>query len=303
MSEKSYNSKLLVIIIYVFITSLSLNAQFVITQQTIDRKSGTLPQEQLDKGVYRCIYHFTQQITERETGNTLLQTDTMALDFGRFFSVYYDWNKVKRDSIHRSISKDLEIKTIRHKTNSDFDMAEYQEVQGNYFVNSYKGENAELFKNRLNNEIVSIDITDLESFKCVEQLNPQDWQFTTDTLSVLGYLCQKATAIFRGREYEAWFTTEIPIKEGPWKLYGLPGLILKASTNDGLFTFEAIGLENLKDVYITMDKDIFFNCTRQEFAKYKSNKRKRLLALHYINGAITVGSTKNPFEFNDLELE
>lgn len=303
MSKKSYNSKLLVIIIYIFITSLSLNAQFVITQQTIDRMGGTLPQEQLDKGVYRCIYHFTQQITERETGNTLLQTDTMALDFGRNFSVYYDWNKVKRDSIHRGRAKDLEIKTIRHKTNSDFDMAEYQEVQGSYFVNSYKGENAELFKNRLNNEIVSIDITDLESFKCVEQLNPQDWQFTTDTLSVLGYLCQKATAIFRGREYEAWFTAEIPIKEGPWKLYGLPGLILKAATNDGLFTFEAIGLENLKDVYIAMDKDIYFNCTRQEFAKYKSNKRKRLLARHYINGAITVGSTKNPFEFNDLELE
>lgn len=292
------------VFILLFLPCITIsNAQFVITQQTIDRMSGTLPQEQLDKGVYRCIYHFTQQITERETGNTLLQTDTMALDFGRNFSVYYDWNKVKKDSVQRGKVRGLEIKVIRHKTNPDFDMVDYQSAQGTYFVNSHKGENAELFKNRLNNEIISVDITDLEAFKCIEKLSPQHWQFTADTLSILGYVCQKAITSFRGRNYEAWFTPEIPIKEGPWKLYGLPGLILKAASIDGLFTFEAIGLENLKDVYITMDKDTYFNCTRQEFAKYKSNKRKKLLARHYINGTITVGSTRNPFDYSDLELE
>jgi|LSQX01.1.fsa_nt_gb GLPGLI family protein len=302
MSKISQNLKLLIIIICT-VTSFSLSAQFVITQQTIDRMSGNLPQEQLDNVAYRCIYHFTQQVKNKKTQEVIFLTDSMALDFGKNFSVYYDWNKVRRDSVQRGKVGGLEITAIRHKTNPDFDMVEYQEVQGIYFVNSYKGENAELFKNRLNNEITSIDITDLESFKCVEKLNPQDWQFTTDTLTVLGYLCQKATVIFRGREYEAWFSTEIPIKEGPWKLYGLPGLILKAATTDGLFAFEAIGLENLNDVYITMDKDTYSNCTRQEFAKYKSNKRKKLLARHYVNGTITVGSTKNPFEFNNLELE
>ncbi|MDO5665060.1 MAG: GLPGLI family protein [Bacteroidia bacterium] len=280
-----------------------LSAQLVITQQTIDRMSGNLPQEQLDKGIYRCIYHFTQQIKESKTGNTLLQTDTMALDFGKNFSVYYDWNKARIDSVQRGKIKKLEITSIRQKTNPNFDMVEYQGVQGSYFVNTHKGENSEVFKNRLKNEVVSIDITDLESFKCTEQLSPQHWQFTADTLSVLGYVCQKAITSFRGRDYHAWFAVEIPIKEGPWKLYGLPGLILKATTNDGLFAFEAIGLENLKDVYIAMDKDTYSNCTRKEFAKYKSNKRKKLLARHYINGTITVGSTKNPFEFNDLELE
>lgn len=303
MGSKRYIIKFLILVLCISLGPIYLNAQSVVVQQTIDRMSGNLRQEQLDKGVYRCIYHFTQQIKERKTENILTQTDTMALDFGKNFSVYYDWNKVKRDSVQRGKVGGLEITAIRHKTNPDFDMVEYQEVQGNYFVNSYKGENAELFKNRLKNEITSIDINDLESFRCVEKLNRQDWQFTTDTLTVLGYLCQKATTTFRGRDYEAWFTMEIPIKEGPWKLYGLPGLILKATTTDGLFAFEAIGLENLKDVYITMDKDTYSNCTRQQFAKYKSDKRKKLLARHYVNGTITVGSTKNPYEFNDLELE
>ncbi len=280
-----------------------MNAQFVITQQTIDRIDGTLPQEQLDKGVYRCIYHFTQQVKKRETQELVFLTDTMALDFGKNFSVYYDWNKARRDSIKDAQVNLSDIKNIRMKTNPNFDMLEYRNEQGSYFMASYKGENALVYKNRRENEIISIESTAEQVFKCVEQLNPQNWQFTTDTLSVLGYLCQKATATFSGREYEAWFSTDIYIKEGPWKLYGLPGLILKASTTDGLFAFEVIGLENLKDVYITMDKDTYSNCTRQEFAKYKSNKRKKLLARHYINGTITVGSTKNPFEFNDLELE
>ena len=54
-----------------------------------------------------------------------------------------------------------------------------------------------------------------DPLKCVEQINPQDWEFTSDTLTVLGYVCQKTTTYFRGRNYEAWFSPEISIKEGP----------------------------------------------------------------------------------------
>lgn len=35
----------------------------------------------------------------------------------------------------------------------------------------------------------------------------------------------------------------MPFPYGPWKLGGLPGLILKASDADGLFVWTAIGLE------------------------------------------------------------
>lgn len=101
---------------------------------------------------------------------------------------------------------------------------------------------------------------------------------------MLGYVCQKAISHFRGRNYEASFSPEIPIKEAPWKLYGLPGLILKVVVDDGAFVFNAIGLENLKDVYLTMDKDSYSNCSREQFVKYKIDKRKKLLVRHYIYG-------------------
>lgn len=54
------------------------------------------------------------------------------------------------------------------------------------------------------------------------------WTITTDTVSISDYLCQKATATFRGIEWYVYYTEEIPSSAGPWRLRGLPGLIIKA---------------------------------------------------------------------------
>jgi len=56
------------------------------------------------------------------------------------------------------------------------------------------------------------------------------------------YDCRRATGIFRGREYEAWYTLEIPIPSGPYKLGGLPGLILEARSLDNVVEFAFGGL-------------------------------------------------------------
>jgi len=54
------------------------------------------------------------------------------------------------------------------------------------------------------------------------------WEISTETKKIVRFSCTKATANFRGRSYVAWFTTDIPLPYGPWKLMGLPGLIIEA---------------------------------------------------------------------------
>jgi GLPGLI family protein len=53
------------------------------------------------------------------------------------------------------------------------------------------------------------------------------WTLHSDTKLVGRFNCQKATCTFRCAEYTAWFSGEIPVSNGPWKLGGLPGLILE----------------------------------------------------------------------------
>lgn len=65
------------------------------------------------------------------------------------------------------------------------------------------------------------------------------WEMSNEQKVILGYTCQKAKTFYLGRHWEAWFTTEIPMSEGPWKLKGLPGLILEAKDKDGFFHLNA----------------------------------------------------------------
>lgn len=61
--------------------------------------------------------------------------------------------------------------------------------------------------------------------------------------SILGYACRIAKTEFRGRVYIAHYTPDIPISDGPWKFYGLPGLILKVYSTDEKVQFEAKSID------------------------------------------------------------
>ncbi len=59
------------------------------------------------------------------------------------------------------------------------------------------------------------------------------WEVGDSVKNVLGYECIIAETDYHGRHWTVWFTPEIPIQDGPWKLCGLPGLILEAYESTG----------------------------------------------------------------------
>lgn len=76
----------------------------------------------------------------------------------------------------------------------------------------------------------------------IEPDNVFHWTINSEQSTIAGYVCQRATVEFAGRVFEAWFTREIPLSEGPYKFYGLPGLIVKISDIHNYYLFELVKL-------------------------------------------------------------
>lgn len=76
------------------------------------------------------------------------------------------------------------------------------------------------------------------AFVISDTLRNIKWTLENETKEIEGIKCQKARGTVHGREYEAWFAGSIPLSFGPWKLQGLPGLIMQAHSADGEITFE-----------------------------------------------------------------
>ena len=69
-----------------------------------------------------------------------------------------------------------------------------------------------------------------------------DWTISGDTATFGGLHCQKATGHFKGRDYTVWFCPDLPVHTGPWKLNGLPGVIVDArdAKNEVIFQFDGV---------------------------------------------------------------
>lgn len=103
--------------------------------------------------------------------------------------------------------------------------------------------------------------------KWTELKENQEWSLLPETISILGYTCQKAETEFRGRTYTAWFTSQIPVDAGPYKFRGLPGLILKVEDGTGTYLWQAEGIER-GSWPIYMKRYLYQECSRKEGLKY-----------------------------------
>lgn len=146
-----------------------------------------------------------------------------------------------------------------------------------------------VYKNYPVGKVTETSYFDLEDWKYEEDWELPEWVIGDETKEIIVYECFKASCDYRGRSWTAWFAPEIPIQDGPWKLCGLPGLILEAADASGEYQFVANGLKQngIPDVGFLCYKEKrgITNVTRDKFFnnwwKYKhSDFGEKMAAIH-----------------------
>lgn len=142
------------------------------------------------------------------------------------------------------------------------------------------------------------DSAGTEQYVVEEPIETIEWSLVEDsTKNVIGYECVMATADYHGRKWTAWFTPEVPVQAGPWKLSGLPGLILEADADNGVYSFVATGIKTtdrpIIPVYLA---DRYEKTTRKGFLKAKrsflDNPLGQINAKYGTSGEVVRGDVK-----------
>jgi GLPGLI family protein len=233
-------------------------------------------------------------------------TDIMQLCIGDKISTFYSYIGFRSDS---AIKNDMAEGKI---TLQDF--SKNPELRSKYpspgLLNKYQ-----LYINYPENKITTTDNVFTSKYLFEEKMGIMKWTVLEDTMNLSGYNCQKATTNFKGRSYIAWFTSELPWNEGPYKFRGLPGLILKIEDTKKNFIFECIEIQRLhqKEPIVLNNKD-FIKTSRAEYRKLLKagfdNPYQVLIADHINNITLSEDASnyfkatlQKPLPYNPIELE
>lgn len=171
--------------------------------------------------VYDAEYIYEKKYTKTDTIIGRIE-EKMLLQIGNKYSAFYSYPIFQRDSIiSANMAKGIPVNFSGNGGQINW------KVYKNY---PERGKTAYL------------DFFAADRYLCIEPMEPIDWQLTDSIDSICGYECHQAIAKFKGRTWIAWYTEDIPIDNGPWKLSGLSGLILKAHDSENDYGFTAVGL-------------------------------------------------------------
>ena len=210
-------------------------------------------QEVLDKVKYRITYasKIVADTTRRDsTGCYAYSDDDMRLDEGATVSKFYSARAAEFD-------KWMKDKVARGET----DLTQLPPHPNITWI---------VYRNYPTGQTSFLSDAMMDYYRISEPTVTPEWTICPDTCTLLGYHCTKAETSFKGRHWTAWFTDDIPLNEGPWKLIGLPGLILKAEDAQKQFIFAASGLEQTdgkEDITLVKNYKKYEPVTQKQFDK------------------------------------
>lgn len=193
-------------------------------------------QKIIDNTQFKCQYKF---LYASDTLAQKIQDDLLILQIGVNISKCYSYYSNQVDSIS-ALPNWYEIM----KKHLDYAFSK-KEINSNDYP--HKRMKAYIYKNYPRGKMTVTDGLSLQDYVYEDDLNAQDWQVADSIKTVLDYPCQMAVCHFRGRQWTAWFTPDIPVSDGPWKFGGLPGLIMEVFDRGKQYHFNIIGLEKTEE--------------------------------------------------------
>lgn len=214
-----------------------VSAQVTVTY-AMDTPTFTLAHEDTDKSqtldsCYLTItYRFRYKATEKD--DSLSHDDLMDLQLGRKYNAFFSRNL-----------RDLDIRNTKElKTTMQFQTVPENYVGFDLLVNH--GDSTTIVTNRVPYTSQVIEYT--------ENTPAPAWTYVLeDTATVMGYHCHAAKCNYGGREWKVYYTNDILLPYGPWKLNGVKALVLKAEDSEHNFVFEAEGLTQKAQPIIRYD--------------------------------------------------
>jgi len=168
----------------------------------------------------RFVYQVTMKPDAENKSD--IKTENAYLDISAEKSLFYSENRYKRDSI---LQKAFQGGGGRGSISRD--QMEGMRTNINYSVEKDKASQKTIFKDRIGRDLYAY-----------EEDRPLNWKMSSETTKIGEYKVQKATTDFAGRQWTAWFTTDLPYQDGPYKFGGLPGLIVKVEDDKGDYSFD-----------------------------------------------------------------
>lgn len=192
-----------------------------------------LPIVSFAQEVYPTEYEIQYSLEYSIFGDNLdtKQTEVLYLFSSPQTSVFMNHNTAKKEEINKNIERMLQSGSIdmnkAGQRTSDFPL--------------------EIYKNLHKGKTIAKNTLAEKNYIYQESQVPLDWNITSESKDYSGYQAQKASTSFAGRDYEAWFTMEIPLPDGPYVFSGLPGLIVELYDTQKHYHFSLLSVEKLEE--------------------------------------------------------
>ena len=288
-------NRILLLVIMLYLLFPSAYSQYIVAIGGGDPESPAEKRDTLAPCDIQVKYElkFMPDTLERDK----FKTQTMVLRMNtKGISVYQEYGKFRSDSVTAARTRNGKIKL------SDTNEAiKYQtKARDNITIAKSWPEKHKI----LVRELIGLDGT----FYYTEDKTDFGWEVDfTQTKEIGGYTCHSAKGSYAGRDYQAWFTPEIPISDGPWLFCGLPGLILEVSSLDKEFLYTCMSIQAGTGPITLRSLDAAFKTTRERFLKakerYKVNPAAGVAAMVEAGKLQTTMNLKNrkPRAYNPQE--